>query len=260
MPRFADHFSAQASAYARFRPRYPKNLFSYLASVAPGRKLAWDCATGNGQAAVALAELFEQVVATDASEKQIANAESHQHIDYRVAPAENSGIDSGSIELITVAQALHWFDLNFFYTEAKRVLYPRGVIAAWAYNLLTISPAIDAIINYYYSEVVGAHWPAERALVEKFDQLQFPFLEIKTPSFDMIADWNLEHLIGYLRTWSATQRFMAAHKRDPVEIIEKDLRSACGNPAQSLRIVWPSHYVLGAPNTYHPMGVTKETP
>src|SRR5437867_8320752 len=142
---FKDHFSKQAADYAKFRPRYPRELFEYLGSVAPSRALAWDCATGNGQAAVELAKVFNRVIATDASEKQIANARSHEIVEYRVAPAENSGIGSETIDLIMVAQALHWFDLDRFYTEGRRVLKLDGVLAASAYNLLHIEPVVDDI-------------------------------------------------------------------------------------------------------------------
>ena len=163
----------------------------------------------------------------------------YPRIAYRVAPAENSGINSGAIDLITIAQALHWFDLDRFYPEAKQVLKPPGLIAAWASNLLSISPAINAIVNHYYSNVVGSFWPAERELVEKFDQLPFPFSEIRTPSFEIRTDWNLDQLVGYLRTWSATQGFITANKYDPLESIVEELRSAWDVPVQRRQIVWP---------------------
>jgi len=236
---FKDHFSAQAEDYAKFRPRYPEALFRYLVTIAPGKELAWDCATGNGQAAVALAAVFERVIATDASEKQIGNAEAHARVDYRVAPAEDSGTQSHTVDLITVAQALHWFELDRFETEARRVLKPRGVVAAWVYKLAQIEPAIDAVVNHYYSDVVGAHWTPERGLVEKFEELAFPFSEITAPRFEMVAEWNAEHLFGYLRTWSATQRFMAVNQRDPLKDVEEDLRSAWGDANQLRRVVWP---------------------
>ena len=243
---FKDHFSAQAVEYARFRPHYPDELFRYLASIVPEKDLAWDCATGNGQAAIALAGEFEHVIATDASEKQIANTTPHPRVEYRIAAAENSGIDSNTIDLVAIAQALHWFDLDRFYAEAICVLKPQGVIAAWAYNLLRTTPAIDAVVNHYYSNVVGAFWPAERALVEKFDQLAFPFTEIATtPSFDMVTVWNVEHLLGYLRTWSATQRFIAANNRDPLQSIENELRSEWGKAEQLRRVVWPLTLCVG---------------
>jgi ubiquinone/menaquinone biosynthesis C-methylase UbiE len=243
--RFKDHFSKQAAEYAKFRPRYPKKLFRYLPTIAPGTELAWDCATGNGQAAVALAEVFDRVIATDASEKQIGNAEPHSRVEYRVAPAEESGIGAETIDLITIAQALHWFELERFYAEVRRVLKQEGVIAASAYNLLHVEPAIDAVINHYYFDIVGPYWPPERALVEKFEELPFPFPEIAAPAFEMTADWKVEHLLGYLRTWSATQRFVAANQTDPLKDVEKELRSAWGDAEQSRHVVWPLTVRIG---------------
>jgi SAM-dependent methyltransferase len=236
---FKDHFSTQAADYATFRPRYPQQLFDYLGNIAPSRELAWDCATGNGQAAVGLASVFNTVIATDASEKQIANTEAHPTIEYRVAPAENSGIGSETIDLIMVAQALHWLELDRFYTEARRVLKPNGVLAASAYNLLHVENRIDDVVNRYYHEVVGPFWPPERRLVEQFADLPFPFQEIDTPKFEMTANWNLDHLLGYLRTWSSTQRFIAAKGSDPLTHVTGDLRSAWGEPEQSRMVTWP---------------------
>jgi ubiquinone/menaquinone biosynthesis C-methylase UbiE len=242
---FKDHFSKQAADYAKFRPRYPSELFEYLGTVAPSRTLAWDCATGNGQAAVELAKVFDRVIATDASEKQIANAQPYARVEYRVAPAENSGLQSGMHDLIMVAQALHWFDLDRFYREACRVLKPDGVLAASAYNLLHIESAIDEVVNRYYFHVVGPFWPSERALIEKFEELPFPFPEIEAPSIEMIARWNLEHLVGYLRSWSATQRFIAATQRDPLEEIADDLQNAWGDTKQTRRVIWPLTLRMG---------------
>jgi SAM-dependent methyltransferase len=234
---FKDHFSKQAADYAKFRPRYPKELFRWLGSVAPANELAWDCATGSGQAAVELANVFEQVIATDASEKQIGNAERHPRVEYRVATAEESGLEPQTVDLITVAQALHWFDLACFEAEARRAAKFGGIVAAWAYKLATVSPAIDAIVGRYYSDVVGSYWPAERVLVEKFEDLPFGFERIETPSFEMRAEWKVEQLLGYLGTWSATQRFMAAEQRDPLEEMEAELREAWGEDVR--RVVWP---------------------
>jgi SAM-dependent methyltransferase len=236
---FKDHFSKQAEGYAKFRPRYPQKLFDYLGSIAPSRQIAWDCGTGNGQAAGGLASVFDRVIATDASEKQIANAQSHEIVEYRVAPAENSGIGSETIDLIMVAQALHWFGLDRFYLEARRVLKPEGVLAASAYNLLHIEPAIDQIVNRYYYEVVGPFWPPERKLVEQFADIPFPFHKIDPPKFEMTADWNLNHLVGYLQTWSSTQRFVAATGSDPLEQISDELHRAWGDSRQTRIVAWP---------------------
>ena len=186
-----------------------------------------------------MASGFDRVIATDASEKQIANAQAHEIVEYRVAPAENSGVGSKTIDLIMVAQALHWFDLDRFYAEARRVLKPDGVLTASAYNLLHIEPAIDDVVNRYYYDVVGPFWPPERRLVEQFADLPFPFQEIDPPKFEMTASWDLDHLVGYVRTWSSTQRFIAAKGEDPIEQIADDLRGAWGQPGQTRSVSWP---------------------
>lgn len=246
--RFKDHFSRQAADYAIFRPGYPQELFDCLGSIAPSRQLAWDCGTGNGQAAVRLVSVFDRVIATDASERQIANALPHEHVEYRVAAAENSGIQSGTIDLIMVAQALHWFDLDRFYREARRVIKPNGILAASAYNLLHIESAVDEIVNRYYYEVVGPFWPPERRLVEQFADLPFAFQEIDPPKFEMTAHWNLDHLLGYLQTWSSTQRFIAAKGSDPLEQIMDELRSAWEDPQQVRTVIWPLTLRVGVAN------------
>ena len=246
---FKDHFSKQAQDYAKFRPRYPQQLFDFLGSIAPSRKLAWDCGAGNGQAAVGLASVFDRVIATDASEKQIANAQLHEKIEYRVAPAENSGIGSETIDLIMVAQALHWFALDEFYAEARRLLKPHGVLAASAYNLLHIEPAIDEVVDRYYYKVVGPFWPPERRFIEQFADLPFPFHEIDGPTFEMTASWRLDQLIGYLRTWSSTQRFIVAKRADPVNEISDALGSAWGSPEQTRNVRWPLTLRVGVTDT-----------
>jgi SAM-dependent methyltransferase len=238
--KFKDHFSGQAADYAKYRPDYPQELFAYLASLAPARQWAWDCGTGNGQAAVGLAAFFDRVVATDASEKQILNAERNARIDYRVAPAEKSDLASNSIDLITVAQALHWFDLDAFYIEAKRVLKPQGVLATWCYNLLEIAPEIDAIVNRFYHEIVDAYWPPERKIIEeRYQTISFPLAELNPPAFFMRASWTLAQLRGYLRTWSATRAFIAANHTDPTESITSDLTAAWEKPDRRRLIRWP---------------------
>jgi len=237
---FKDHFSKQAADYAKFRPRYPQELFDHLGKIAPSRQLAWDCGTGNGQAAVGIASVFDHVIATDASEKQIANAQPHERVEYRVAPAEDSGIESGTLDLIMVAQALHWFDLPRFYQEVSRVLKNNGVLAASAYKFFHITPEIDQLVNHrYYDKIVGPFWPSERVLVEDFEKLPFPFSEVQMASFEMTAQWDMEQLVGYLRSWSATQRFIAANNRDPLEKIADQLRAAWGDAKQTRRVIWP---------------------
>jgi SAM-dependent methyltransferase len=223
-------------------------MFEYLGSLAPSRKLAWDCATGNGQAAVGLASVFDHVIATDASEKQISNAQPHRHIEYHVVPAENSGIKSSTVDLLMVAQALHWFDLDRFYLEARRVLKPNGALAASAYLFAQIEPAIDAVVNRYYSEVVGPFWAPERRLVENFAEIPFPFHKIDPPKFEMAVHWDLDHLVGYLGTWSATQRFIAAKGSNPLEQIIDELLDAWGKPQQVRSVIWPLILRVGVIN------------
>jgi ubiquinone/menaquinone biosynthesis C-methylase UbiE len=236
---FKDHFSKQATDYAKFRPRYPRELFEYLGTITPARELAWDCATGNGQAAVELANVFERVIATDASESQIANAKPHERVEYRVAPAEQSDLQSGSFDLVLVAQALHWLNHDRFYPAVRRVLKEHGIFAASAYNQLRTDQPIQEIIKRYYYEIVGPYWPPERALIEQFSEIPFPFPERDSPKFEMSAQWNLEHLVGYLRSWSSTQRFIVANNRDPLDEISKELSAAWGDPNRTRRVVWP---------------------
>jgi SAM-dependent methyltransferase len=237
---FKDHFSVQAADYAKFRPRYPAKLFVYLAHLTPERKLAWDCATGNGQAAVELAAHFERVIATDASAKQIEEAEQHPHITYAVGAAEKSDLQSESCDLVSVAQALHWLDLKRFYAEAKRVLKEGAILAVWNYNLLQITPEIDAVVNHFYNNVVGPFWPPERRLIEcGYGALPFPFEEIDVPSFAMTAVWSLEALLGYLRTWSATQRYVEATGQDPLGPLHDQLRDLWPVPGKELSVSWP---------------------
>ncbi len=243
---FKDYFSTHAVAYAKYRPRYPAELFGYLASVAPARSHAWDCATGNGQAAPGLANFFERVTATDASRSQIEQATRHERIAYEVAPAEQSGIESATVDLITVAQAFHWFDFEGFYAEARRVLVAEGVLAVWCYNLLEISPPLDAVISRFYDDTVGEFWPPERRLLaEGYRTINFPFAEFDAPSFHMTESWTLTDLTGYLGTWSATKRFIAARGFDPLESLAAELSPLWGNPDDPKPVRWPLSMRIG---------------
>jgi SAM-dependent methyltransferase len=215
-------------------------MFQFLADVAPEHELVWDCATGSGQAAVPLADHFARVIATDASAQQIANAEPHPQVEYRVAQAEQSGLESHSVDLVTVAQALHWFDVDAFHAEARRVLKPDGIIAVSCYTFLEVAPEIDAIVNRFYFETVGPYWPPERAIIENgYRDLPFPFPQIPAPQFRIEAHWSVEQLTGYLRTWSATQKFIAARGYDPVGETERALRQVWGKADAQRLVVWP---------------------
>ncbi len=236
---FRDHFSSHAADYARYRPDYPGALFDFLASLAPARRRAWDCATGSGQAAAGLASRLEEVVATDASASQIAAAVAKPGILYRVAHADASGLPNGSVDLVTVAQALHWLDRDRFWPEAYRVLAPGGVIAVWCYDLLRITPDVDAVVRRLSTEVVGRYWPPERAIVERgYGTLEFPFEEVPAPAFAMAKLWTFPDLLGYLRTWSANRRFEEATGNDPLRIVEGQLRAAWGQPGSARTARW----------------------
>jgi len=241
-----DHFSGHADCYEAFRPTYPDALFMYLSSLCPGRDLAWDCATGNGQAAVELAPYFKSVIATDASQKQIDQARPRPNVRYDVAPAEGAPIADASVDLITVAQALHWLDLPRFYALVKRVARPAGFLAVWCYQLHTITPEIDAIVTHLYNDIVGADWPPERRLVEDgYKSLSFPFEEVAPPPFQMTHSWDFSHMLGYLRSWSSTQRYQRRTGHDPVELIKDKLAQAWGDPQDERQVTWPLHLRVG---------------
>jgi len=241
---FKDHFSVHSEKYDKYRPDYPALLFKFLSSITPGHDLAWDCATGSGQAAHSLVEYFQKVIATDASEQQIKNAIRHKKILYKVAPADKTTIQTESIDLITVAQALHWFEFDQFYKEAKRVLKQNGIIAVWTYNLLTISPEIDSIIKHF--NVVGEFWPPERKLVENgYENIPFPFHKLQSPSFRMSAKWTIKQLIGYISTWSAVMRYRDNKGNDPIESIKKELSKLWGISSEFMDVYWPLSILIG---------------
>ncbi len=234
-----DLFSKQAATYATFRPHYPPALFEYLASLAPRRTLAWDCATGNGQAAIGLAAHFERVIATDASAAQLRQATAHPSVDYREADAEFSGLGTHSADLVTVAQALHWLDLPRFYAEVQRVLVAEGVIAVWGYDLPRVAPEIDALVDRFYVETVGPYWRPERRLVdEHYRTVPFPFAEITPPPFVIGSQLSLAQLLGYVRSWSATQQFIDREGRDPVEWLARELAERWTEPASPRPARW----------------------
>jgi SAM-dependent methyltransferase len=245
--QFSDHFAPVAASYADFRPTYPAALFAWLATLVPRHELAWDCAAGSGQASLDLATHFALVVATDASQAQLDAAPPHPRIEYRVAPAEASGLPDAAVDLVTVAQALHWFDLAGFYAEVRRVLQPGGVLAVWTYGVLTVEgAAVDALVQHFYHDTVGPYWPAERRHVETgYRSLPFPFREIAAPPFAMAARWTLPQLLGYFRSWSATGRFIAATGQDPVAALAERLAPLWGDPQQPRTVTWPLSLRVG---------------
>lgn len=243
--RFADHFSRGSSEYAAFRPRYPEALFSWLAATSPGRALAWDCATGSGQAATGLAAHFARVVATDASEAQIRQAIPARGIEYRVAPADASGLAPATVDLVTVAQALHWLPLDIFYAEATRVLRPSGLLVAWGYALPIVSQDVDRAIRTLHGEIVGPYWPAGREAVEAgYRTLPFPYPELTVPAFAVEQAMTRDAFVGYLRTWSAVRRFVDAQRMDPLAMVLPAIDADW--PAEGSRTVrWPLFFRAG---------------
>jgi SAM-dependent methyltransferase len=229
----AELFSTVAREYANFRPGYPPELFAWLARVAPARDAAWDCGCGSGQASTALAEHFARVHATDIAPQQIAAARAHDRVCYSVASAEHSGLPAASVDLVTVAQALHWFDVDAFYAEARRVARPGGLLAVWNYpRPRFVDAELDRRFLEFYSGVVGPYWPAERRHIEaNYATLPaFPkelaFEELPTPSFGLTLRWNLEQVLGYVSSWSATTRYRKANADDPVPLLRASLQGA----------------------------------
>lgn len=244
--QFNDHFSGQAAAYQKYRPAYPVTLYEYLASLAPSRQLAWDCATGNGQCAQNLSPHFQRVIASDASAQQIEYTKQSNNVEYRVLAAERTDILEHSIDLITVAQALHWFDIPAFFKEARRVLKDQGIISAWTYNLLNVDDDINKIILYLYRDLLGNYWPEERKTVENgYRDVDFPFVRIESKPFNMTACWSLSELLGYLETWSAVQIYRSSLNADPLLIIRDNLISAWGDDSQRKKISWPLSVMIG---------------
>jgi SAM-dependent methyltransferase len=247
MKPYADHFSRVASAYATCRPRYPPKLFSYLSDLPARRELAWDCAAGSGQATLPLAGRFRRVLATDVSGAMLERAPRHPRVEYRVSRAEDSGLADSSADLVTVAQALHWLDIEPFYAEVERVLAPGGVLAVWSYtSQLLGDDMLDGMLTRFYTDVVGPYWPAERRHVEAgYRTLPFPYAELETPAFEMEERWSLPQLLGYLGTWSATQRFREVQGYDPVAQLADELAVSWGDPATVRLIRWPLSLRVG---------------
>jgi SAM-dependent methyltransferase len=243
---FLDYFSAQASEYAKFRPGYPEAMFSYFGDIAPDRELAWDCATGNGQAAISLAGEFETVIATDASEKQIANAFPHERIQYRIAKGEDSGLHDSSISALTIANALHWLDIPRFMAEARRVLKPNGIFAIWCCNKSLVDEDVTDVVRKYNREILGPYWSDRIELVEHgYQTVDFPFQEIASPEFVGESLWDLEQYLGYLNTWSAAKTFAENKGYNPIDEIRETLESAWGPVKQKRKVRWPMELRVG---------------
>jgi trans-aconitate methyltransferase len=234
-----DNFSTQSDRYAKFRPTYPDALFSFLDSITLHRETAWDCGTGNGQVAVKLAERFSQVSATDISAAQLAEAPLRANITYACQPAESTTFPEHHFDLIVVAQAVHWFAFETFYAEVRRVAKPAAPLALVGYGLMTLTPAIDTVIHAFYSNTLGAYWDKERRYIDELYQtIPFPFSELAAPRLEIVCEWRLEELLGYLETWSAVKHVIKATGTSPVLSLAEPLREAWGN-RETVRATFP---------------------
>jgi len=228
-----DNFSIQSDDYARFRPVYPDELYNFLIPLVSEHKAAWDCGTGNGQVALKLADHFDQVYATDISEKQIGNALTKPNITYQVESAENTSFFDNQFDLITVAQAIHWFDLDKFYKEVLRTLKSGGFLAVIGYSLIRINAGIDQIIDNLHDDILGDYWDDARKLIEEhYSTLPFPFEKTQTLEFEYKRNWTLEELIGYLSTWSALQNYLKINAENPLPDVAENLKKYWSKDAQ----------------------------
>jgi SAM-dependent methyltransferase len=245
--KFKDHFSNRAAQYATFRPHYPKSLFSYLATLCPHHEVALDCGTGNGQAAVEIAEHFSRVIATDPSSAQIQKATQRRNVEYRVARAEESGLPARSIDLVTAAQALHWFDAAAFFAEATRILKRDGAIAVFGYgDPLLDTPPLQGILHEFNRGKLEPYWFGERqTLLDGYRTVEFPFVELTSPKFELRATWTFDQLLGYVRTWSSTARYIEQHGVDPVATLQPSLAAEWGDADRTRIIRWPIYIRAG---------------
>ena len=240
-----DNFSFSPEQYARYRPDYPAAIFDFIYPLLNDKSVAWDCGTGNGQLAKELSKDFGRVEATDISSKQLEHAFATENINYTAQPAEKTNFADNSFDLITVAQAVHWFDVDKFNEEVKRVGKPNSIIAMIGYELNNITPEIDAVIRHFYKNIIGEYWDAERKHLEnRYQHIAFPFRELETPTIQNIKLWKFEHLLGYLNTWSAVQHYKDKNNANPIDLIQEDLQKAWGS-AEVRRVIFPIIFRVG---------------
>jgi ubiquinone/menaquinone biosynthesis C-methylase UbiE len=245
MKQVIDNFSIGSSDYAAFRPESPAEIFDFLYSNAPAFDTAWDCGTGNGQVAEKLAHRFGKVFGTDISNEQLVHAKQKSNITYLQERAEKTSLPDYSIDLVTVAQAIHWFDFDPFFSEVRRVAKPGALIAAWTYTNLRITAAVDEVTDHLYYDITKAWWDKERAYVDAaYKTIPFPFEEISTPQFTIKRRSTLQQVLGYLRTWSGVKHYIAKEHADPSLLIIDDLEKAWG-PSELLEVYWPVHMRAG---------------
>ena len=225
-----DNFSTASDLYALYRPTYPDAFFRYLKTLIPLPKTAWDCGTGNGQVTVKLASFFETVYASDISQTQIDQAPKLDNIFYSVQAAEQTTFPNDSFDLIMVAQAIHWFDFEKFYSEVNRTAKDNALLVVIGYGRLEIAAEIDALIDVFYRDVIGKYWDVERRYIDELYQtIPFPFEEIVIPNFNNTYQWNVDHLLGYLSTWSAVKQYIRINGVNPVDALAFELKKVFGN-------------------------------
>ncbi|MBC9796040.1 class I SAM-dependent methyltransferase [Sinomicrobium weinanense] len=240
-----DNFSQHSKAYSQFRPGYPPELITYLASIANGHECMWDCGTGNGQLAVALSGHFQKVYATDLSKNQIANARQKENVIYKVENAEKSGFSDRQFDLITVAQAIHWFNFDAFYSEVNRTLKADGAFAVTGYALLKVDADTDRVVQRLYSDILGGYWDKERRYIDELYQtIPFPFREEKAPDFKSEYQWTSEQLTGYLETWSAMRHYIRENGENPVDLVRDELKESWGN-REKKKVTFPMMLRVG---------------
>ncbi|QSE96638.1 class I SAM-dependent methyltransferase [Fulvivirga lutea] len=233
-----DKFSKDSDNYGKYRPTYPEGLYDYIKSKLNGRSQAWDCATGNGQVAGRLAEIFEKVEATDLSANQIKHAIIKSNIHYSVQVAEKTNFSDHQFNLITVGQALHWFNFDQFFKEVKRVLKPDGVLIAFGYGLNYVNAEVDEIIKHFYFNIIGPYWDDERKHIDdKYQSISFPFDEVQRQNFHLKVAWDINHYLGYLNTWSAVKHYQKKNGKNPVDQIKADLNETWGS--MNLEVTFP---------------------
>ncbi|MEI6812774.1 MAG: class I SAM-dependent methyltransferase [bacterium] len=244
-PPVADGYGPRAQAYRAFRPRYPRALFHYLATVTHDNRSAWDVGAGNGQAAVGIAERWARVLATDPSEEMIAMGVAHPRVRYAVATYD-SGLPDHSVSLVTVAQALHWMDATALMREVRRVLVPGGIFAAWCYSRCRLSDPLDAVVDQFHRVTVGSYWPPERRMVDDgYRAIALPLDEHVPPPFDMVEDWTYETFRQYVRTWSGLVRYVEARGEEAVLTFEQELLEGWGKPTVRRQVRWPLSFRIG---------------